>query len=720
MFKTTLLTILSFAMTTPVLSAQPITFESLLKEQVDYDSLARLSHPGYRQLQSSSYNRLSTSRDQPEQGVNGWFADSDGVSWIREEVVDGETEYVIMEHDGPGCLTKFWTPFFYYSFQNRVGPKVRIYLDGEKVPVIDEYFIELLTRNDWPDAYGQRPPKQNTFDVPSPYADFTARAGNLYLPMPFAKSCKVTLSTKAFYNIVNYRAYPEGTEVTTFTLKQLHDSKEVLEQSAELLRSPKEIEGEQKYELASDLVPGEQVDIPLNAGSSVIRHLEIQIDPEQLKRNPQILRSTILKIRFDGDETVWCPIGDFFGSPNALNPIRTWNRTVTDDGRMICRWVMPYKETAAVSVKNLGGEAFKGNLIVRTSDWKWDNRSMHFFARWRADHIQPGNKFVDWNFIDIRGTGVFVADTWTVLNLTRGWWGEGDEKIYVDDAYDVRKFPDHFGTGTEDYYGWAGGVNPTRDDVFSQPFLANASVGSTNESNTRGFNVSTRARSLDAIPFSERLVFDMEASPGTGQRNRWNLLGYSAVSVFYALPGATTNRPADTAAASNPIMSLEQLTKQSEKLRDAQTRRIAGAIELEECSHKTTSGKFTANAQTPAASFHPEQVLSDGRHLFIPFQKSGDTIELSVTEQFEPKRLSLTVSKCYDFGIVDIFVNGKLALKGKDLHAKTLVVEPIDLGVQKPVNNAFVIQVTLNRENPRSRGSKTFAGLDCLELTEVE
>ena len=38
-----------------------------------------------------------------------------------------------------------------------------------------------------------------------------------------------------------------------------------------------------------------------------------------------------------------------------------------------------------------------------------------------------------------------------LINYHRGWWGEGDEKIYVDGE----DFPSHFGTGTEDYYGYA-------------------------------------------------------------------------------------------------------------------------------------------------------------------------------------------------------------------------------------------------------------------------
>ena len=154
---------------------------------------------------------------------------------LRKESVNGRDEWVIVDHEGPGCLTKFWTPFFYYGFNNRVGPKIRIYIDGADEPVIDEYFIELLTNNQWPSSYGNAPPPQNTLKLPPPYAGFTARAGNLYLPIPFAKSCKVTLSSRAFYHIVNYRAYPQGTAVKSFTIEDYRNASELLGRTSKQL-----------------------------------------------------------------------------------------------------------------------------------------------------------------------------------------------------------------------------------------------------------------------------------------------------------------------------------------------------------------------------------------------------------------------------------------------------------------------------------------------------
>jgi hypothetical protein len=153
----------------------------------------------------------------------------------------------------------------------------------------------------------------------------------------------------------------------------------------------------------------------------------------------------------------------------------------------------------------------------------------------RPDDVVPGTPFQDWNFIDIRGKGVYVGDAWTVLNI-------------------------------ED--GWAGGVNPRRADEFDEPFFANVRVGGEGPARlTRGYNICTRTRVLDAIPFGRRLRFDMEASFGTQMRMPWDLLGYSAVTFWYALPGATCNRGPQPQEAARAIMAIPDLQKISDRIK---------------------------------------------------------------------------------------------------------------------------------------------------------
>lgn len=527
-----------------------INFQSLLREMADRSALARFPQLAYQSLQSSSYNRESVKKDSA-----GWFADSDGVGFVRKENVDGKEEWVVMQHEGPGVITRMWAPYFYYGgLDDLEGPVINIYLDDNPVPVISENYFKLIT------GRGSFPP---------PFARRTARAGDSYMPISFAKSCKITFDKKPFYNIINYRAYTTGTKVETFTVKKMRSSFSVMDEvNASLHAVYTEGKMTAAIRKAGILEPGGLMQIAINK-TGAVRQLEINFNPQQFILHPELLRSIVLIASFDREETVWVPLGDFFGSADALHPFQTFTRTVNAAGQMVCRWVMPFKSTANISLKNLGKTAFEVEKFeVKLDEWIWDNRSMHFHANWRSDELLPGNVFKDWNFIDIKGKGVIVGDALTVLNPDEGWWGEGDEKIYIDGDWD-KKFPTHFGTGTEDYYGWAGGENPGKDDVFSHPFLANIQVGSASitRQGAKGFNICTRVRALDAIPFNKRLVFDMEASPGTQIRNPWNFLNYSAVVFWYALPGAVSNRNGLPAEAVKPIINLQTIDSLANKIK---------------------------------------------------------------------------------------------------------------------------------------------------------
>ena len=529
------------------LEAQSVSLSSLLTEMGDRDQLARFPSPLYESLQASSYNRESTTKDAP-----GWFADSDGTGFIRTEIINGKQEWVAMEHTGPGAITKMWAPYFYYGgLDDLEGPIINIYLDDATTPTISENYFRLITGKG---------------SVPPPFARVTARAGNCYLPIPFAKSCKVTFSQKPFYNIINYRAYPKGTVVETFTMSQLRKSLSQMNKISQILHSAYSADQGNLIRKNGTLEAGKEMQLSIS-GQKAIHQLEIFVEPEYLKKHPELLRSVVLMGQFDQQQTIWVPLGDFFGSPNELNPFQTWTRTVNSLGQMICTWVMPFKSAATISLQNLSSEPLPiQNFEIKYKNWAWNEQSMYFHANWRPDDIVQGSTFVDWNFIDISGKGVLVGDAMTALNPDYGWWGEGDEKIYVDQAWE-KKTPTHFGTGTEDYYGWAGGENPSKDDVFSHPYLANIEVGSDTKRrrDVRGFNICTRIRALDAIPFSKRLVFDMEASPGVQIRNRWDFLGYSAVIFWYGQQGATHNRPAQPLKASQPIMTLKELDERSLK-----------------------------------------------------------------------------------------------------------------------------------------------------------
>jgi hypothetical protein len=373
---------------------------------------------------------------------------------------------------------------------------------------------------------------------------------------------------------------------------------------------------------------------------------------------------------------------------------------------------MPYERSARIGIVNRGAAAVSAELRAGISPWSWDDRSLHFHAAWRPDEILPGTPFADWTFADIRGRGVLVGDAWTVLNPTQGWWGEGDEKIYVDGAWD-EGFPTHFGTGTEDYYGWAGGEVPDRRDEFALPFLANVRVGGLDGGRARGFNICTRARVLDAIPFDRRLRFDMEISPGTDQRRPTDFLGYSAVTFWYARPGASCDRPPRPDAAVRPIMSLADLAAAAAAA--GKPAGSGGGFEFELLRPSATSPGLRCGPQRPAGVFRPER-WSGESHFFVESTRPGDFVEFALTERFAPRVLRLRITTSYDFGVVRISVNGQTAAERLDLFSEEPAVREVDLGLRDPAGGRFVIRCELLEPGPRSRGARTYMGRDSIIL----
>ncbi len=501
-----------------------ITIASLLDEMVDRDRIARYPDPFYYCKQFSSYNRASVTPDD----YKGWFADSDGTQCIRTEVNSkGQTEWVLMEHNGPGVVTHLWTPYFYYSLSNHIGPKLRFYIDGSKSPVIEEDFIPFLG--------GKR------FLKP-PFATTTVRAVDIYFPITFSKSCKITTNAKNFYYIIDYRAYEPGTIVESFTMDKFKALTNKIREVGKKLQNIKNFKGSNTVSFNDTLAKKTKASVSLPRGPAAIRKIEITVDKFKI---PQVLRSAVLVISFDGEETVWVPLADFFSGVKQ-RAYNGWYRSVEANGKMITRFVMPYRQSGRIKIVNYGKETISVNLTATIGNWSWDNRSMHFHANWRYKYPQTTIPCSDFNFINIKGKGVYVGDMLSVGVPIGGWWGEGDEKIYVDGD----TFPTHFGTGTEDYYGYAGGVVPAVTDFFDEPFIGQIRA----ECFPKGQNVQYRTRVLDAIPFKTSLSMNMEISRALfGAKVDHEI---SATTFWYALPGATSNRGNSAKDAARAIALL--------------------------------------------------------------------------------------------------------------------------------------------------------------------
>jgi hypothetical protein len=481
-----------------------ITFDSLLKEMTDLAALTRLPDPWYTVKQFSSYDRAS--QNPTVLTEEDWFANNDRGHFLRTEERDGATEWVLMDAEGPGAIVRIWSA-------NPVDAGIlRVYLDGAETPAIEMPFVEMLG--------GQVDP------FAEPIAGLRSAGWNSYLPIPYAGHCKVTASKPEFFYHINYRTYGAGTSVEAYSPEVVSRNQGALLEIARRFADPKLGVSMPSDHRASGfrhrLNPGETGETTIDATGSALYGLDVSIETNDAE---SALRKCVLEISFDGNQrpSVRAPLGDFFATAPGLNPYASLPLGVGKDGTMYCRWVMPFQTSATLRLLNTGDSRVTVGGSYILADYDWSDRSLYFHAAWRGEYPIATNPRQDWTFVEIAGQGRFVGDMLHVTNPVQLWWGEGDEKIYVDNE----TFPSHFGTGTEDYYGYAWCSNvPFTHAYHNQPRCDGPG--------NYGQTCVSRFHILDSIPFAEAFKFDMEVW------HSWECeIALAATSYWYARPGAT-------------------------------------------------------------------------------------------------------------------------------------------------------------------------------------
>ena len=663
-----------------VSAADTITFDSLLKEMVDVDAIARWPQPEFTCHQASSYDRAKVAPDKP-----GWFSNNDNTQYLRTEIHAGRSEQVMMEAEGPGALVRGWL-----TAGGSKGGVLRVYLDGNEFPVLTFPAFDFLQG----DLNLGAPLAQ-----PHPGYSPTEGGNNLYLPIPYSQHCKVTWEEQSAgqrYYQINYRTYTPGTPVTTFSLPQLEASRQLIAQVNRTLESPSQF-SQGTVATMNDIVPaGKETSLDLLVGANAIRILELRMETDDPAERERTLRGMILKLTFDDEVTVWCPATDFFGTAIGINPLHSWYRQVLSDGTMRCRWVMPSEKNARSSLTIVGPQSVKATLHATTSARDWNDRSMHFHATWHHESDLKTPPVSDWNFVQIQGRGVYVGDSLALFNPMATWYGEGDEKIWVDGE----SFPSHLGTGTEDYYGYSYAPK----GIIQTPFNNHVRI---DEPMTQGWNVMSRTRQLDGIPFRRSLKFDMELmswKPTT--------LTYAATTYWYAFPGATSNLSPQPKAAALPVPTLAEA--RAEALAAIPHR--PGAIECEGLKILNKSGDIPTFSQD--MSPWDSTRWSGGHQLTVKAGRVGDFVELEIpVPDDKPRQVVLYVTSAPDFGTLRFVVNGKPSETTFDGYATD--VQPADslkLGLFTPENGGLKLRAEVTGANPESVGARYFFGLDCVVL----
>jgi hypothetical protein len=645
-------------------AAEVIGVTSLLKEMVDFENLAQRPQPLFTEATASSYSRES------HKGGEAWFDNNDVGQYVRTEMNAGRKEHVLGDLRGPGTITRFW------SANPRDRAPVRFYFDGEIRPRFELPLAELF--------HGKKLPFDPMFSYVS------GSGGNLYFPLPYARSLKITIEEKEqpvyLYYEIGYRTYAARTLVETFEPRQAKHWEDVRAQIGQALSSPRPApspSGSQWLTHRLTVRPGETQTVPEFLGEKAVYQWSAQVlgtrespvwnDP---LRAHNAYRFLLLDISFDGQRSILTPLGDFFGSAPGVNPYENVYFTVDASGKMTSRLLMPFKKSMRVSLTNAGKTPYAVELKLHVGPHAFTDRSYHLRAQW-GSLTRETWPFFDTSFLKTTGEGKVIGTVYEIANPVLIWWGEGDQKVFIDGE----SFPSTFGTGTEDDYGFAYGYNRP----FTRPYHAQTRA----DGPASGGHISlNRWYVLDALPYRTGIQFDQEIWHWMPCKPTW-----AHVIYWYAKPGTAEPLGIDRKGLAPPDLGIRA--------------NMLEPLEGEDLRHEETGG---------AAERQRLANCSRAEHLVWRGAQPGDrlTVHFGVPTA---GRYSMELNLCMapDYGRHKLSVNGKSVAEEIESYSPKLYWQHPKLGVfdLKKEDNTLVVETL--KPNLKAKPGNLF-GLDYIFL----
>jgi hypothetical protein len=430
-------------------------------------------------------------------------------------------------------------------------------------------------------------------------------------------------------------------------------------------------------------------------GPGVINHIWMTfLGPEKqnwAKSGSANHQELLLRIYWDGNERpgVSAPVGDFFASCfGQRHEVISMPVVVTDGSAYNCFWPMPFRKSARIEITNQSKKPL--SMLYYNIDWVKKNSvpedTPYFYAQYRQEYPVEHGK--DYLILDTKGRGHYVGTVLAVRTRSPEWFGEGDEKIYIDGE----ETPSIWGTGTEDYFLMAWGLHPCNTPYFGCPWTdAWGIIGCHAEAYRWHIN--------DPIIFNSGIRVTIEhwgwMSPDENPNYKemsWNERedDYSSVAFWYQTGQPTCDYQVPD-AAQRQLPSLERLVVPATNFTDARFH-----------------GKGLAL---------PQQLdLYDEPQLFFrPLSSEDGWLEMRFTvTNKEPVRLLLNTTKAPDYGIYQITLDG-IKLGGPvDFYDPKIVSEECQLLDFWPEPGQYTLRMECVGKNIASSGS--FCGIESLRL----
>jgi hypothetical protein len=433
-------------------------------------------------------------------------------------------------------------------------------------------------------------------------------------------------------------------------------------------------------------------------GPGVVRHIWLtfpEARPSWLAKDGGARPDEIvLRCYWDGasEPAVEAPVGDFFACGfGRRQEVRSTVVVVEDGDAYNCYWPMPFAKSAKITLTNESEKPL--NSTYFHVDWEqrpFAAGTPYFCAQYRQEF--PATKGRDYTVLEAEGAGHYVGTVLSVRTRSPEWFGEGDDRFYVD-GEEVASIQ---GTGTEDYFLSAWGLKKN-SMPYSGTTVLEGGWGHLGQRVT-----AYRWHVCDPVRFQKSLRVCFEHKgwvPGDekpngkvhGHTERFD--DFASVAFWYQQGQPKRQAPLPPAKDRVPP-DLDVVIEGKELLATAKT--TDGDAELQPGWDWTGAG----------------QILFHGK-------KPGCALEVAFTAPEAGRthrELILPLTRSYDFGVYRVLLDGEEVLARLDLYNADVVVEEIALGTQDWGDKAHTLRFECVERPPLSRGC--FLGLDSVRLRE--
>jgi len=388
----------------------------------------------------------------------------------------------------------------------------------------------------------------------------------------------------------------------------------------------------------SNVAPGQRKILLDAKGPGVITHIWMTfLGPERqnwAKNGSANHQEMLLRMYWDGAEkpAVEAPVGDFYANAfGKRSSVVSLPVVVEDADSYNCFWHMPFRKSARIEIVNQSEKQI--SLLYYNIDWikkdKIAKDTPYFYAQYRQEY--PAEHGKDYVILDTQGKGHYVGTVLSVRTRSPSWFGEGDEKIYIDGEPKASIW----GTGTEDYFLSAWGLKTTSTPFFGVPYFDQWGI-------VGGHTSAYRWHIADPIVFEKGIKVTFEhfgwISPDENPQfktHSWNERedDYSSVAFWYQ-----TGTPTFTARAPHA--------------RERALPNLDRIILAKDFAAEQYHGPGEVVVQD--LDFYP-----DGHLFYKPEQAQNAWVEIPFeVQKKEPKRLLLVMTRAPDYGQYQAYLNG--------------------------------------------------------------